>query len=73
MNPDGSRFRNIPALEEITFDDGWQHIRGYVFFSITSTVTITIPKGVESIGAPIFANKEEKTKKSARMRLHLLQ
>ena len=56
MNPDGSRFYNVPALEEIIFDDGWQNIQGYVFFTITSTVNVIIPKGVENINATIFAN-----------------
>jgi len=59
VNFDAARFYNVPALEEIIFDDGWQSIKGYLFFGITSNVNMIIPKGVTSISATLFANSGE--------------
>ncbi len=56
MNSDRPRFSNVPSLEKIIFDEGWQNIQGYMFFATTSTVNITIPRSVTSIGALTFAN-----------------
>ena len=56
MNIDGSRFYNVPNLEKIIFDDGWQNIQGYGFFSITSTVNIIIPQNVANIDLITFDN-----------------
>lgn len=52
----GLRITDLPTLEEIRFDDSWQIINGYVYFGISSNVSIVIPKGVTSISACLFAN-----------------
>lgn len=54
INLEKPSFYDVPALEEIIFDDGWQKIQGYGFFSITSTVNITVPESVTGIDADTF-------------------
>lgn len=49
-------FCDVPALEEIIFDEEWQNIQGYGFFNTTSTVNITVPESVTGIYATTFFN-----------------
>lgn len=56
MDIDFSRFYNLPSLEEIKFEEGWQTISGYMFFELTSDVNITIPSSVKSIGVNTIKN-----------------
>lgn len=52
----GPRFSHVPALEEITFDEGWQELRGYVFFAISSGANIRLPQSVTAISVTFFGN-----------------
>ena len=52
----GLRFSDLPVLEEIVFSEDWKTINGYMFFGISSNVSIIIPKGVTSISVCLFGN-----------------
>ena len=55
--PLGVPFYDNPALEEIIYVDGIHYISGYMTFSITSDVKITVPDSVTKIDTYTFVNK----------------
>ena len=56
-------FNNIPSLEKIIFEDGWEEITGYAYFVTTSDLEIIIPKTVKKISPlPFFIHGPTKIK-----------
>ena len=49
-----TRFNEVPALKQITVDEGREILDGYAFFAITGTTEILIPAGVKTLGPDVF-------------------
>ena len=51
---DSIRFNEVPALEQITVDEGRKSLDGYAFFALTGTTEIIIPATVTEISPDVF-------------------